>query len=70
MKTETPLILEVDLYVYLALYSYFCYGEESPIYNGPAFVRRAVRTKLMDLPFDANARRKTRNRGESARNAC
>ena len=38
--------------------------------NGPAFVRRAVRIKLMDLPFDANAPGKTRNRGESARNAC
>ena len=35
--------------------------------NGPAFVRRAVRIKLMDLPFDANAPGKPRNQGESAR---
>lgn len=35
--------------------------------NGFVFVRRAVRIKLMDLPFDANECRKPRNRGESER---
>lgn len=39
-------------------------------HNGPAFVRRADKIKLIDSPSNANKPRNPRGRGESARNTC